>query len=63
LETVGGEPELPREDHGVSAEKLNAASPYVIAAITEVDGMIVEPGVAAESLLNYEREGFSVMRA
>ena len=47
----------------VSAEKLNAASPYVIAALTEVDGMIVEPGVAAESLARYEREGFSVMRA
>jgi DeoR/GlpR family transcriptional regulator of sugar metabolism len=47
----------------VSAEKLNAASPYVIGAITEVDGMIVEPGVAAESLARYEREGFSVMRA
>jgi DeoR/GlpR family transcriptional regulator of sugar metabolism len=47
----------------VSAEKLNAASPYVIAAITDVDGMIVEPGVSAESLARYEREGFSVMRA
>ena len=47
----------------VSAEKLNAASPYVIAALTEVDGMIVEPGVAAESLSRYEREGFAVMRA
>jgi DeoR/GlpR family transcriptional regulator of sugar metabolism len=47
----------------VSAEKLNAASPYVIAAITEVDGMIVEPGVPAESLAGYEREGFSVLRA
>ena len=47
----------------VSAEKLNAASPYVIASITEVDGMIVEPAVAAESLVRYEREGFSVLRA
>src|ERR1700726_2938011 len=34
----------------VSAEKLNAASPYVIAALTEIDGMIVEPGLAAKSL-------------
>ena len=42
---------------------MNAASPYVIAALTEVDGMIVEPGVAAESLARYEREGFSVLRA
>jgi DeoR/GlpR family transcriptional regulator of sugar metabolism len=47
----------------VSAEKLNAASPYVIASITDVDGMIVEPGVSAESLARYEREGFSVTRA
>jgi DeoR/GlpR family transcriptional regulator of sugar metabolism len=47
----------------VSAEKLNAASPYVIATIGEIDGMIVEPGVAAESLARYGREGFSVMRA
>jgi DeoR/GlpR family transcriptional regulator of sugar metabolism len=47
----------------VSAEKLNAASPYVIAAIDEVDGMIVEPGVPAEALPRYEREGFSVLRA
>ena len=47
----------------VSAEKLNAASPYVIAALTEIDGMIVEPGVAAKSLAAYEREGFSVTRA
>jgi hypothetical protein len=42
---------------------VNAASPYVIAAITEIDGMIVEPGVTAESLGRYEREGFAVMRA
>ena len=47
----------------VSAEKLNAASPYVIAALTEIDGMIVEPGVAAKSLAAYERKGFSVTRA
>jgi DeoR/GlpR family transcriptional regulator of sugar metabolism len=47
----------------VSAEKLNAASPYVIAAITEVDGMIVEPGVSSESLGRYERQGFAVIRA
>jgi DeoR/GlpR family transcriptional regulator of sugar metabolism len=47
----------------VSAEKLNAASPYVIAALTEIDGMIVEPGVAAKSLAAYEGKGFSVTRA
>jgi DeoR/GlpR family transcriptional regulator of sugar metabolism len=47
----------------VSAEKLNAASPYVIAALTEIDGMIVEAGVAAKSLAAFERKGFSVIRA
>jgi DeoR/GlpR family transcriptional regulator of sugar metabolism len=47
----------------VSAEKLNAASPYVIAALAEVDGMVVEPGVAAKSLAAYERKGLTVIRA
>jgi DeoR/GlpR family transcriptional regulator of sugar metabolism len=47
----------------VCAEKLNAASPYVIAALTEVDGMIVEPGIPAESLKEYERAGLTVIRA
>ena len=47
----------------VSAEKLNAASPYVIAAVTEIDGMIVEAGVGAKSLAAFEREGFAVIRA
>lgn len=47
----------------VSAEKLNAASAYVIAALTDIDGMIVEPAVAAKSLAAYERKGFSVTRA
>ncbi len=46
----------------VSAEKLNAASPYVIAALADVDGMIVEPCVPARSLEAYERKGFSVIR-
>jgi DeoR/GlpR family transcriptional regulator of sugar metabolism len=47
----------------VSAEKLNAASPYVIAALAEIDGMIVEPGIAAKSLAGFESKGFSVIRA
>jgi DeoR/GlpR family transcriptional regulator of sugar metabolism len=47
----------------VSAEKLNAASPYVIAAITEVDAIVVEPGTAAESLAPYEQSGLTVIRA
>ena len=47
----------------VSAEKLNAASPYVIVPTTEVAGIIVEPGIAAESLKPYERAGLTVIRA
>jgi DeoR/GlpR family transcriptional regulator of sugar metabolism len=47
----------------VSAEKLNAASPYVIVPITAVAGIIVEPGVPAESLKPYERAGLTVIRA
>src|SRR5450631_1052478 len=31
----------------ISAEKLNAASPYVIAELSEVDGIIVEAGIPA----------------
>lgn len=47
----------------ISAEKLNAASPYVIAALTEVDGIIVEAGIPAQSLEAYQRAGLSVIRA
>jgi DeoR/GlpR family transcriptional regulator of sugar metabolism len=47
----------------ISAEKLNAASPYVVAGLTEVDGIIVEPGIPAESLDAYRRAGLTVIRA
>ena len=47
----------------VSAEKLNAASPYVIVPIADVAGIIVERGIAAESLKPYERAGLTVIRA
>ena len=47
----------------ISAEKLNAASPYVIVPATDVAGMIVEPGIADEVLSPYERLGLSVIRA
>jgi DeoR/GlpR family transcriptional regulator of sugar metabolism len=47
----------------VSAEKMNAASPYVIAPLTAVDGIIVEPGIPAESLEPYSRAGLTVIRA
>jgi DeoR/GlpR family transcriptional regulator of sugar metabolism len=47
----------------VSDEKLNAASPYVIAALAEIDGMIVERGIPDESLEVYRRAGLTVCRA
>lgn len=47
----------------VSAEKLNAASPYVIAAVSEIDGIIVEPAVPAAALGAYESAGLTVIRA
>jgi DeoR/GlpR family transcriptional regulator of sugar metabolism len=47
----------------VSAEKLNAASPYVIVPTTEIAGMVVEPGIAKESLVPFERAGLTVIRS
>jgi DeoR/GlpR family transcriptional regulator of sugar metabolism len=47
----------------VSAEKLNAASPYVIVPTADVAGIIVEPGIAEEALVPYERAGLTVIRA
>jgi DeoR/GlpR family transcriptional regulator of sugar metabolism len=47
----------------VSAEKLNAASPYVIGTTADVAGIIVEPGISAEALAPYERAGLTVIRA
>jgi DeoR/GlpR family transcriptional regulator of sugar metabolism len=46
-----------------SSEKLNAASPYVIAPIGEVGTIIVERGVPAEATAAYERLGITVIRA
>jgi hypothetical protein len=47
----------------ISAEKLNAASPYVIAPTAAVAGIIVEPGIADDALAPYERAGLTVIRA
>lgn len=46
-----------------SAEKLNAASPYVIAPLSEVSGMIVEKGTPPEITEPFERLGLVVTRA
>ena len=47
----------------VSAEKLNAASPYVIAPVTEASGIIVERSVPKEATEVYEKMGIVVTRA
>jgi len=47
----------------ISAEKLNAASPYVIAAVAEIDGMVVERSIPDEALDVYRRAGLTVHRA
>lgn len=46
-----------------STEKLNAASPYVIAPVREASGMIVEGDVAEEVLAPFKRLGVTVTRA
>jgi DeoR/GlpR family transcriptional regulator of sugar metabolism len=47
----------------VSAEKLNAASPYVIVGTGEIAGLVVEPGIPREELVPYEDLGLTVLRA
>jgi DeoR/GlpR family transcriptional regulator of sugar metabolism len=47
----------------VSSEKLNAASPYLIAPVTDASSIIVESGVSEESTVPYERMGVTVIRA
>jgi DeoR/GlpR family transcriptional regulator of sugar metabolism len=47
----------------VSAEKLNAASPYIIAPVTEASGIIVERGVPRDATEVYDKMGITVARA
>jgi len=47
----------------ISAEKINAASPYVIAQLNEVDGVIVESGAPADAIRSWEKAGVTVIRA
>ena len=46
-----------------SAEKLGAASPYVIAPVTEATGMVVEAAVPEEATAVYARLGITITRA
>jgi DeoR/GlpR family transcriptional regulator of sugar metabolism len=46
-----------------SAEKLNAASPYLIMPLSELNGMIVERDTASEIIAPFEKVGIAVTRA
>lgn len=45
-----------------SQEKLGAASPYVITALSEVSGLIVEQRIPEEMLLPYSEIGLTIVR-
>jgi DeoR/GlpR family transcriptional regulator of sugar metabolism len=47
----------------VTAEKVNAASPYVIAALTDIDGVVVESRVPKAAIAAYKKLGLTVVRA
>jgi DeoR/GlpR family transcriptional regulator of sugar metabolism len=47
----------------VTAEKVNAASPYVIATLDEIDGVVVESRVPRSAVAAYKKLGLSVVRA
>jgi DeoR/GlpR family transcriptional regulator of sugar metabolism len=46
-----------------SSEKLNAASPYVIAPVNEASVIIVERGVSKQATRPYEKMGIAITRA
>lgn len=47
----------------VTAEKVNAASPFVIAALADIDGVIVESSVPKTTIAAYKKLGLTVVRA
>ena len=47
----------------ISADKLNAASPYVIGALTEIDGIVVAAEIPEKALKPFVKAGLSVTRA
>jgi DeoR/GlpR family transcriptional regulator of sugar metabolism len=47
----------------VTAEKVNAASPYVICTLAEIDGVVVERSVPKSVLTTYKRRGAAVVVA
>jgi len=47
----------------VTAEKVNAASPFVIASLSDIDGVIVEKRPSRDDLAAYKRAGLAVVQA
>lgn len=47
----------------LTAEKLNTASPYVIAALSEIDGLVVESRISRGDLAPFKRAGLTIVRA
>ena len=47
----------------LTAEKINAASPYLIAPLSDIDGIVVDAGISQETLEPYERLDLSIIRA
>jgi DeoR/GlpR family transcriptional regulator of sugar metabolism len=47
----------------VSPEKLNAASPYIIAGLSEIDGMVVPADIPEKVLTPYKEQGIAITRA
>jgi DeoR/GlpR family transcriptional regulator of sugar metabolism len=52
------------ETYGLaSAEKIGAASPYVICPLTDIDGIVAAPGIPKKTLADYRKRGLSVIQA
>jgi DeoR/GlpR family transcriptional regulator of sugar metabolism len=47
----------------VTPEKVNAASPYIIASLTEIDGVVVDRAIPRTVIAAYKRAGLAVVRA
>lgn len=47
----------------VTAEKVDAASPYVICALGDIDGVVVERSISKATLALYKKRGLSVVQA
>jgi DeoR/GlpR family transcriptional regulator of sugar metabolism len=47
----------------LTPEKINAASPYLIAPLSDIDGLVVDRGVPEDALEPYVKIGLSIVRA